>query len=145
MALKEIFDFIGSVTPSLLQDWVAAWAEIFKNTFVMRPDADSQVVLTGMALATLFGVFFVLVFSGYSASLLRKIALSAAVVTFVLFVGCNVMRVSLAYQHSRETIELLKTVWDYLTIGFVFSMGLMVLFAAMSAFKAAVSAFKTPD
>ncbi|MER8884524.1 hypothetical protein NKI54_19810 [Mesorhizobium sp. M0663] len=136
MSLEEIFDFIRKVTPELLQGWVSSWATLFKNTYIMRSDANDQVISTALAISTLFAIFFVLITVSTTAARLKAIAIGFAAAVVVLFCFCNAIRIWLNFPLTRETIGKLQPTWDYVTMAFTLAMVMMMLFAILSFIKA---------
>lgn len=133
MTLGEIFKAAFAVVPSIAIGWVSQWADLFKGTLIMRPDASSRVSTTGVAVATLLAIVFTLLFWGRSAAFHKRVSLTLLVSSLLLVSLCYGIRFVLSGPNPRGAQESLIFAWDLATWIFIVAAVQTVLFSTLYA------------
>lgn len=133
--MKDFFSTIANISPALLLGWASAWVGLFDDTFLIRPGASHQVNTTAVAISTVLAVIAGLLCRTARLSILRYTAIAFLVVTIILAIGCYICRTLLSYPAPRGTIIDLANLWDGLSIAFLISTVLTVMFAILSAIR----------
>lgn len=144
MSIDELFKSIAAVVPSLVVGFVTAWADLFKATLLMRPDAGDAVAVTGVAFGCLASVFCALMCHDWPRPRLKRAAGKWLAACLILAVLCFAARALLAFPHTSLFQEITDFIWDMAVWLFIVAMVVTIVLATLSYIKGGPASAK-PD
>ncbi|MER9629599.1 hypothetical protein [Mesorhizobium sp. M0296] len=131
--MKQVFEFIFSMTPSVALTFAEAWIELFKDTAILRPDVPHALVNTALAISVFLSIVVVLIGKSWDGAFKLRKSTNLLVVAIVLAVVCYGWRLFLAWPRSRVVQSMVTSMWDLCGWVFVVVAIMTVTFAAMYA------------
>ncbi|TPJ72552.1 hypothetical protein [Mesorhizobium sp. B2-7-1] len=131
--MKNFFESVFSVTPSIALAFAEKWIDLFKSTAILRPDVPPALVNTALALSVLLSVVFVLIGKSWGSAQKLRVSKNLLVVLGVLAGVCYGSRLFLSWPRTREVQSIVTSMWDLCAWVFVVVAIMAVTFAAMYA------------